>query len=202
MAYNFTGCLKYLLIILLFTPVISFSQNKQVSIRIQQDESFLLDSFETHIVLQKKAFKIQVMLENIEGVYCYAAFDDSIYRLTENMPVPDFAYLPDMAMAEEEFNKEKELIINPEGWSYWFYDSKLNWHRFNKKIILLDSNRVVGIKSVKQFYLLPDQKDIKPKDIHKSLYLFFVAVAEENDKHKPARELMRRKVRIDWINED
>jgi hypothetical protein len=142
------------------------------------------------------------MLENIEGVYCYAAFDDSIYRLTENMPVPDFAYLPDMAMAEEEFNKEKELIVNPEGWSYWFYDSKLNWHRFNKKIILLDSNRVVGIKSVKQFYSLPDQKDIKPKDIHKPLYLFFVAVAEENDKHKSARELMRRKVRIDWINED
>lgn len=162
----------------------------------------MLDSFDTHIILQRKAFKIQVMLENMEGVYCYAAFDDSIYRLTEEMPLPDFAYLPDMAMAEEEFNKEKELIINPDGWAYWFYDPILNWHRFNKKVVHLDSNRVVGVKSVKQFYLLPAQKDIKPKDIKKPLYLFFVAVAEHDDKQRPVKELMRRKVKIDWVNED
>lgn len=196
-----TNYFQLFLAILFFIPAVAFSQSKNVSIRIQQDESVLLDSFETHVVLQRKPFKIQVLLENAAGVYCYAAFSDSIYRLAENEAIPDFINLPDKAMAEEQFNKEKELLINPGGWAYWFYDRTLNWHRFNKKLVVLDSNIVVGAKSIKQFYFVENKKEVKPKDIREPLYLFFVAAAEVDGSQRPLKELMRRKVKIEWVNE-
>ncbi len=194
--------LKIFLFLFLLISFRASSQKKNASIRIQQDESVLLDSFETRLVLQKKAFKIQVLLENMDGIYCYAAFTDSIYRLAETDVVPGFAGLPNLAMAEEQFNKEKELLVNPQGWAYWFYNPKENWHRFNKKIILLDSNRVVGIKSIKQIYFVETSKEVKLKDISQPLYLFFVAVKETDATGKPITELLRKKVKIEWIKED
>ncbi len=193
-----------IIFILLFFSVhsIAFTQTKHVSVRIQQDESVLLDSFETRMVLQKKQFKIQVLLENMDGIYCYVAFNDSIYRLAENEMVPGFSDLPNMTLAEEQFNKEKELLVDPGGWAYWFYNPKESWHRFNKKIILLDSNRVVGIKSIKQIYFVATKKETKLKDIHEPLYLFFVAVSDSDNTGRPAKELIRKKVRIEWIKEE
>jgi hypothetical protein len=192
----------YILLVLLFIPGKSFSQKKNVSVRIVQEESVLLDDYETSVTLKKKSFKIQVLLERIAGVYCYASFTDSIYKLAEKDSIPGFSNLPNLAMAEEEFNKEKELLVSNDGWSYWFYDPKLNWHRFNKKLVLLDGGRVVGSKSIKQIYNVSDNTTVKVKDNSKPLYLFFVAISEVDAKGKPIRELMRRKVKIEWTNDD
>lgn len=167
-----------------------------------QDESVLLDDYESSLTLKKKSFKIQVMLERMDGVYCYASFKDSIYKLSEKDTIPGFIDLPNMAMAEEEFNKEKELLVSNDGWSYWFYDPKLNWHRFNRKIVLLDGGRIVGSKSIKQIYNVSDTKTVKVKDNNEPLYLFFVAISETTTSGKPAKELLRRKVRIEWTNDD
>ncbi|MDZ4795723.1 MAG: hypothetical protein SGI83_15700 [Bacteroidota bacterium] len=196
-----TNYFQQCLAILLFLPAVALTQSKNVSIRIQQDESILLDSFETQVVLQKKTFKIQVLLGNTAGIYCYAAFNDSIYRLTETEEIPGFSNLSLMAIAEEHFNKEKELTINPDGWAYWFYDPALNWHRFNKKMVFLDTNIVIGAKSIKQFYFTNNKKEVKTKDISQPLYLFFVAAAEVDADKRPLKELMRRKVKIEWVNE-
>jgi len=50
--------------------------------------------------------------------------------LSENEKIPDFENLPAMAMAEANFNEDQELITSNDGWAFWFYDKKLNWHRF------------------------------------------------------------------------
>ncbi|MGQ0740619.1 MAG: hypothetical protein ACT4OJ_16340 [Bacteroidota bacterium] len=141
-------------------------------------------------------------MQNIKGVYAFASMNDSLYRLPDTEPVPDFANLPVLTMAEEEYNREKELIINDEGWAYWFYDPETNWHRFNKKIILLDSGRVVGSKSIKQLYFLPVKRTLKLKENNEPLYLFFVAVDEEDSNGKPLKELLRRKIKIEWREEE
>lgn len=177
--------------------------DKNVIIRIVQDEHvFTPDENQYSITLQKKTFKIQVLLQNIEGVFAFASLNDSLYSLPGNKPVPGFAYLPVMAMAEEEFNKEKELLLDDQGWAYWFFDPALPWHWFNKKIILLDSGRVVGTKTIKQLYLLPQRQIVKLKDNKGPLYLFFVAVEEADASGRPVRELMRRKIKIEWQDED
>jgi hypothetical protein len=197
-------CIKAWFLLLCFTPPSAWAQKKQVSIRIGQDETRLLDQYENEITLQRKSFKIQVMLENVAGVYVFAAFNDSICcRLTELDTISGFMSLPDRAMRESEYNKDKELLINDDNsCAYWYYDKKASWHGFNKKIIQLDSGRVVAIKTIKQLFYVPEQQPMKLKDLYEPLYLLFVAVDEFDANGKPRKELMRRKVKIDWVNDD
>ena len=188
----------------LLIPLSSIAQKKEVTIRISQDESFLLQQYETNLVLKKSAFKIQVLLGNTEGVYVFAAFTDSICcRVSELDTIAGFGSLPDHIMKEVYFNKEKELLVNDDySCSYWYYDSDQPEHRFNKKVIFLDSGRVVGTKTVKQLLYVPTQKEIKLKEVKSPLYLLFVAVSEFDSYGKPLKELIRRKVKIDWTNDD
>ena len=191
-----------LFLLLLLTPLLGIGQDKEITLRIGQDQSITLHEFESQATFSKKSLKIQVLLDKVKGVYCYASFSDSIYKLGEQDAIPGFADLPNMAMAEEKFNDEKELMISKNGWSYWFYDSSMNWHRFNKKIVFMGSGRLVATKTIKQLYFVEERKEIKLKDIKSPLYLFFVAIEDEAANGKPVKELLRRKIKIDWTNDD
>ena len=198
-----TGTFRsYCFLMLLFLcPLLLQAQHKEMSIRIAQEESVLLDSTEKQLVLQRKPFKIYILLENVDGVYCYASFNDSLYRLSDTDPVPGFAELPGRLIDEEDFNKEKEICVSNDAWGYWFYKAPPAAHRFNRKVVMLDGNRLVVTKSIKQIYFTATKKEVKLKDIAPPLYLFFVAVGESDTNGKPLKELLRRKVRIDWIDE-
>ena len=74
--------------------------------------------------------------------------------------------------------------------------------RFNKKIVLLDNGRLVATKSIKQLYIVESKREIKLKDNNLPLYLFFVAIGESDANGKPTKELLRRKIKIDWTNDD
>jgi hypothetical protein len=191
------------LIVTLFLSAALFAQKKNVAIRVGQDESsVLLSDFQTTVQLKKQAFKFVVMLENLKGVYVFASIRDSIYRFTENSPIRDFVYLPLLELKEDEFNSNKELNISETGWSYWFYDTAVAWHPFHHKIVGLGNGKIVGSKTIKQFFDVADRKLIKIRDIHTPLYLFFVAVDEYDETGNPSKELLRRKVKIEWTNDD
>lgn len=168
----------------------------------QDDNSVALTEFETTLRLKNRGFKFQVMLENIKGVYVFASIRDSIYRFTETSPIRDFEYLPILELKEDEFNQNKELNISETGWSYWFYDTAAAWHPFNNKITGLGNGRIVGTKNIKHFYDVSERTIIKIKEIRKPVYLFFVAVAEYDANGNPSKELLRRKLKIEWTNED
>lgn len=197
---------KLLIVVLLcfLLPAIGQSQQKHVTIRIGQAQTTMLDQFETEIVLQRKAFKIQVLLENVAGVFVFAAFNDSLCcRVTELDSIVGFTDLPRRTMQEPEYNKEKELLVNDDNsCSYWFYDKKKAWNGFNKKVVLLDDGRVVAVKTIKQVYYVPMQRTMKLKEMKTPLYLFFIAVSEFDDSGRPIKELLRKKVKITWIDED
>jgi hypothetical protein len=187
-----------------FCTIIPASAQKQdVVIRVSQDESSaILSEFQTSLQLKKKAFKFIVMLENTKGVYVFASIRDSIYRFTETSPIRDFVYLPLLELREDEYNQNKELNISEDGWSYWFYDTSIAWHPFHHKIVGLGNGRVACTKVIKQFYDVADRSIIKIRDINQPLYLFFVAVAEYDANGNPSKELLRRKIKIEWSNED
>ena len=194
---------SFLLLVYFFSiPLLSTGQKKDVTIRIVQEENvYTPDNRPTAVTLQKKSFKIQVLLQHIKGVYLFASLNDSLYSLPDQTPVPGFASLPEMTMAEEEHNKEKELLVNDAGWSYWFFDPAQASHRFNKKIIQLDSGRVVGTKTVKQLVFFPSRETKKLKENDAPLYLFFLVV-EDAPNGRPGKELLRRKIKIEWREED
>ena len=179
------------------------AQGKEVIVRISQDESYVLDKYYTEITLEKKSFRIQVLLNGVDGIYSFAGFSDSICCRVEEMDTIHYLHtFPEITMAEPNFNKDKELLVGEKDCSYWYFDPELNTHRFNKKVVKLDSSRYVGIKTVKQVYYVPKRKEIKIKDLKTPLYLFFVAVDETDNEGRPIKELMRRKLKINWIDED
>jgi hypothetical protein len=189
-----------LLFVFFFTGL--YAQQKRVVIRISQDDAELMGDFQQGIKLKKKPFKFQVLLENVEGVYVFASYRDSVYRFTEDGPIRDFKYLPLLQIPEEEYNANKELNLSETGWGYWFYKSEDHWHPFARKVVKLDTNSYVCTKHIKQFHDLAEEKTIRIRDMKSPLYLFFIAVDTYDENGTPVRELMRRKVKIDWANED
>ncbi len=187
----------------LLLPVVSFSQEKNVVIRIIQDQSIKLTDFQTNITLKKKTFKFQILLDHVDGVYVFASVRDSIYRFDEKSPIRDFKYLKLLELREtDKFNINRELNLSETGWSYWFYNDTTEWHSFNRKTVSFSTNQVVCTKQIRQLYNAAEGNDLKFKDIHTPLYLFFVAVKDYDKDGRPETELMRRKVKIEWTDND
>lgn len=192
-----------LLILFFFiTSIPVLSQDKKVLIRLIQEESSVLSDFQTNVILEKKPFKFQIMLKGVEGVYVFASIRDSVYRFTETSVIQDFGYLNLLELRDEDvYNSNKELNISEDGWSYWFYKPEPAEHAFNRKVIRFDSSRIVCTKAIRQLNNMAESKVLKLRDVNTPLYLFFVVVAEYDSNGRPVKELMRRKVRIDWIDE-
>jgi hypothetical protein len=180
----------------LLIPFGSFSQ-QTVGIRIVQGEGTFLNEFETTLYLKKEPFKVQVLLENVRGVYVFANIQDSIYRFTETDSIQDFKYLPMLELNENPYNSDKELNISRTGWSNWYYDPTAQ-HPFQQKVYSLYGDGIVCTKYIAKLYDVAGEKQIRMRDIDTPLYLFFIAVAEYDKDGRPIKELMRRKVKIEW----
>lgn len=191
------------ILLLSLVPMVSFSQEKDILIRIMQDEtSHKLLEFQTNITLKKKGFKFQILLNEMEGVYVFASIKDSVYRFTETSVINDFAYLNLLELREgDKFNLNRELNISETGWSYWFYKEGAEWTSFNRTTVGMGDKGRVCTKVVKQLYHTEAEEVIKFKNLSTPLYLFFIAVKEYDANGKPVSELMRRKVKIDWVED-
>lgn len=196
--------LKKSFALFLLIPVISFSQEKNVLIRIIQDESaFRLNEFQTNVTLKNKAFKFQIAFDEMEGVYVFASITDSVYRFTETSRIDDFSYLNLLELREgDKFNINKELNISETGWSYWFYNETKPYHSFNRATVGIGDKGIVCSKVIRQLYHTETEQIIKLKNITTPLYLFFIAVKDYDANGKPLTELIRRKVKIEWVNDN
>ena len=201
---NIQRFFKTALLLLLLAPAISFSQEKDVLIRLVQDEtSHKLLDFNNTLTLKKKPFKFQILLNNVDGIYVFASIKDSVYRFTETSPIRDFEYLNLLELREgDKFNTNKELNISETGWSYWFYKDSADWHSFNRATVGLGEKGMVCTKVIKQLYHTEMEKTIRIKQINGPLYLFFIAVKDYDANGKPATELIRRKLKIEWDGAD
>ena len=194
---------KKIFSLILLAPVICFSQQKNVAIKVVQDESFTISEFQTNLTLKKKGFKLKILLDKVDAIYVFASVRDSVYRFTQTSPIRDFSYLKLLELRDEDkFNTNKELSLSETGWSYWFYNDSAEWHPFSRNIVTLDKGRFVCTKSVKQLYDAADGKVIKLRNLNTPLYLFFIAVKDYDESGKPLTELMRRKIKIDWTDDD
>lgn len=196
--------LKVALLLLLAAPLASIAQEKNILIRVVQDDiSTRLTDFQTTITLKKRPFKFQVVLNNVEGVYVFSSIRDSVYRFTETSRIDDFNYLKLLELREaDKFNINKELNISETGWSYWFYKDNGEWHSFNRATVGLgDDIGRVCTKAVKQLYHTEAEEVVRLKSLETPLYIFFLAAKDTDASGKPLSELMRRKLKIEWVDD-
>jgi hypothetical protein len=172
------------------------AQKNTFGISIIQDGKVIQPGLMNEVVLSKTPFKIQVVLNKLAGVHLFAAFKDSIYKLGNNDSIPGFVDIPAMTMAENSFNPDQELLINDEGWAFWFYDPKLDWHRFDKDVVI-EGDNITATKTVKQFYDVVSGKPMPVAEVKDPLYLFFMATQDDKS-NNPIKVLQRYKIRINW----
>ena len=133
----------------------------------------------------------------------FASIRDSVYRYTENSPIRDFSYLNLLELKETDtFNTNKELDLSETGWSYWSYNDSLNWHSFSRNPVSIGDQRVVCTKYIKQLYDVATGKVINFKDVDGPLYILFIGVKEYDVNGTPTKELMRRKLKISWDDDN
>ncbi|MBR9919908.1 MAG: hypothetical protein GYB31_03655 [Bacteroidetes bacterium] len=146
--------------------------------------------------LKKKPFSIRLRLKNIEGVYLNTSTVASYYSLGKKQEVPDLEFIQFQAYAEYEGNVKKLLYIDPEGFSYLFYDPQ-EGNRFN--VVEEKRNGFEGYRVVQNFHLLDKDEVIPVAEIEYDLYLFFIGTTGY-DAQPPNEELFRKKYQIKWVD--
>ncbi len=187
--------LYILLALLAFISLSSFTQTKKDKFRVEiwQDGKLLANNNGV-VQLAKKEFQIKVHLFEQEGVYVSSSYGNSYYGLKETDEVPDLQEIGARTFAESTFNEDKDLILDNEGVSYWFYKPKQDWHRFDKDISI-EGKTVIGTKTIQHLFILENRSNVNIEDVQKPLKLFFVATT----KGRKIKELQRLNLQIQWL---
>lgn len=147
--------------------------------------------------LDKAPFVIIEDFEGIEGVYLNASFHPQYFNLKPEDSIPDFNYINSKVIADDTFNTGQSLFVDDELLSYWFYDKKYNWYRFDRGL-KIDGDKITGNRTVTSFFFDSDSLAALPVEKVKSnIYLFFFAL-QQNPDGDPERVLQREKFMIRW----
>lgn len=143
------------------------------------------------IKLEKAPFIIKFEVTEAEGIYLQASHLDDWYQLKNSESIPDREYIAPKAMAEENFNTDKDLIISNEYYAYWFFDEEGDWYRMSRA--KKTENGFKAEVEVENLYIRePDKNVIKVEKARQPIYLF-AFIPDEGEK-----EYVRLKYKIEW----
>lgn len=172
-----------------------FGQKSSVSIVVVQDDKRIeIKEEDSLIFLKPSEFHFEIELVKCEGVFVQASRTSEYYDTPADSLLRDWTIIPDKVMAEDDFNVDKDLIVDPEGFSYWFYDPKKDWHRFDKNVII-KKNLIKANYTVEKLFDPALHSAVQLSDYIDTLYLLFF-IAEEDDSHQLTKEISRKLIRI------
>ncbi|HYV91477.1 MAG TPA: hypothetical protein VE978_06830 [Chitinophagales bacterium] len=185
-----------LIIVLISLCAISASSKKKTFTAwiIQDNQKVEVNNNE--VTLLKKPFVIQLALNKIEGVSVNISFDRTFYDPAAAHQIYDVANLDPKTLVEDTFNIEKELFVSSEYLCYWFYNTKLRWHRMDRDIVI-NGTQVICNKTVEKIFESDTQEEYKIENISKDLFLVF---ASTKDKGYPAvpKVIDINRIKITW----
>lgn len=148
------------------------------------------------VKIKKAPFVIQIEMKKINGVFLNASYNSDFFDKCEKLDCNIIGDVISKTMAESDFNSDKELMIDDSSFSYWFYDSSINWHRFDKDITC--KNDVVFATKTISIFNLPVNKIIsKIAESPEFLYLVFFSINENKDNHSKTIS-QKAKYKIKW----
>ena len=181
-------------ILILFMSLVGLESEKY-QVEILQDGK-IVPLVHNVASLEKKEFQIRITLNDHDGVFMSSSFNRDYFDLRDEQEIKDYRWLNSKTRVEKNFNKDKELAIDDENVSYLFYDKNMDWHRFDKDLVI-NGNKVIGTKTIKKVLVESSNQEIPLKKIGKNIYLFFVAT-EEWKGDKGPKELGRTKIELRW----
>lgn len=149
------------------------------------------------IILEKSTFQIQVELLKVDGVYGSCSFNDSLFKIPLNQSLPETNLIQWKIAVEPENNADKDILVSPESYFYWFYNPKVDtWHRFDPNPIVA-KGRIIGTKTVTQLFL-SEQDNTKTQDlslaaVQKPLYFIFFLMDKKSE-----NTFNRQRIQVNW----
>jgi hypothetical protein len=149
--------------------------------------------------LKKAPFSVEFTFDvnNVDGVFVFADFTDAVYKTGDKAPLPDLQDIPYKIVKEENFNTNKQIVINSDNWSFWFYNKANNEYRFDRDIKTVDANTVTTTRTVEQVYFPVKEKTLKVAEITEPLYLFLLVTNPYNQRGV-VREFARQRMKLNF----
>ena len=175
----------------------AFSQAK-VSFKILQNGA-AVTPVNGEYELKKAPFSVEFTFDvnNVDGVFVYADFTDAVYKTGDKAPLPDLQDIPYKIVKEDNFNTNKQIAINSDSWSFWFYNKEKNEYRFDRDIKTVDANTVTATRTVEQVFFPVKEKTLKMAEVTEPLYLFFLVTNPYNQRGV-VRELNRLRMKLNF----
>lgn len=132
------------------------------------------------VILKPKPFKYLVRFPSDKDIRLNQSYTDSLYKEFKQGNIKQINYWGAHCMAETSFNSDKEILLDPESWSCWFYKDKLDFHRLDAKSIRVKEDYITATKSVIAFY--SDSKNVvQIRRATRPIYLVIAAEANIPD---------------------
>lgn len=145
-------------------------QAQKVEVNIVQDGK-VIEATNDVFRLNPKTFSFQIRATGVEGFLIGVTADEDIYRSALGDADLEVMWFDETGMAESFFNGDKEVFVNDEAPSYWYFSSTKD-HRFD-----LGANGNAdswqAFRTVKSFYFMNTEKTVSVSKMTKPLYFFF-----------------------------
>ena len=167
-----------ILIILLTSHSNKPKENPHFNIEFYQD-GHKVDIIDNTLNLSKKEFDIQFELNQPMGILVATSYNnDAFERAKEGLSLDEIPILESTGMAEEENNKNKEILLSNESPSYWYYDNDKE-NRFNK--INKNEGKIFATRTIKKINEIENEITRKIEEIDKPLYMVFTTYKYNKD---------------------
>lgn len=119
--------------------------------------------------LKKSAFQFEITSTNLEGFLVGATTNKDIYAAALGVYNAEVPWFQNTGMAEELYNKDKELFLMDQAPSYWYYTDAKD-HRFDKNP-KGSLKQWTGTRTITRFYDVMVDQPINLKDFDGRVYL-------------------------------
>lgn len=144
----------------------TFAQSLQVVIK---QDGKVVEPVNNVYELKRSPFVFEVSATDLEGFLIGATTDKSIYTAAIATYNPEVLWFQSTGMAEELYNKDKELFLMDAAPSYWYY-TDVKDHRFDKNP-KGNLNQWTAKRTITRFYDIMIARAIDLKDFDGSAYI-------------------------------
>ena len=155
-----------LTILFSFLSLMTFAQSLKVVIK--QDGQIIKPVNDVY-ELKKSAFLFEITSTNLEGFLVGATTDKDIYAGAVGLFNPEVPWFQNTGMAEELYNKDKEMFLMDSAPSYWYFTDAKD-HRFDKNP-KGNLKQWTATRTITRFYDIMGDQAIELKDFNGNAYI-------------------------------
>jgi len=155
---------------------LAFAQSLKVVIK---QDGKVIEPVNDVYELKKSTFLFEITSNNLEGFLVGATTNKEIYTAAAGLYNPEAAWFQNTGMAEEMYNKDKEMFLMDSAPSYWYYTDAKD-HRFDKNP-KGNLKQWTATRTITRFYDIMVDQPVSLKDVVGNVYVLMYEPVYNNE---------------------